>query len=194
MNQSAVGDAAEDVAGLVGTRRRQVAGHHALRLEALVELAVDDPAVERDEDAGPVGYLFVDGVHRDRDLVLGGVAFGDQWVPLGRVELIDTRVAPDLLLRGGRVEGRQRFGGAGAPLGEPVGASECSGPVGGEGVLGHTCRGTSRRQPTAPSISSSIRRVSSTAYSIGSVLVIGSMNPLTMSEAASVSERPRLIR
>jgi len=51
-----------------------------------------------------------------------------------------------------------------------------------------------RRQPTEPSIWSSIRRFSSTAYSIGSSRVIGSMNPFTIIAVASGSVRPRLIR
>ena len=49
-------------------------------------------------------------------------------------------------------------------------------------------------QPTEPSICSSIRRLHSTAYSIGSVRVIGSMKPLTTMPIACSSERPRLIR
>ena len=49
-------------------------------------------------------------------------------------------------------------------------------------------------QPTEPSICSSISRLHSTAYSIGSVRVIGSMKPLTTMPIACSSERPRLIR
>ena len=49
-------------------------------------------------------------------------------------------------------------------------------------------------QPTEPSICSSIRRLHSTAYSIGRVRVIGSMKPLTTMPIACSSERPRLIR
>ena len=45
-----------------------------------------------------------------------------------------------------------------------------------------------------PSICSSISRFISTAYSIGSSLVIGSMNPLTISLDASSSEMPCDIR
>ncbi len=48
-----------------------------------------------------------------------------------------------------------------------------------------------RRQPMQPSIWSSIRRFISTAYSIGSSFVIGSMKPLTMSLDASSSGIPR---
>ena len=49
-------------------------------------------------------------------------------------------------------------------------------------------------QPTDPSISSWISRFSSMAYSIGSSLVTGSMKPLTIIDAASSSESPRLWR
>ena len=55
-------------------------------------------------------------------------------------------------------------------------------------------RSIERRHPTEPSICSSIRRFSSTAYSIGSSRVIGSMNPFTIIAVASTSDSPRLIR
>ena len=48
--------------------------------------------------------------------------------------------------------------------------------------------------PIEPSICSSIRRFISTAYSIGSCLMIGSMNPLTISFEASSSLMPCVIR
>src|SRR5205814_614823 len=48
--------------------------------------------------------------------------------------------------------------------------------------------------PTEPSISSCIRRFSSTAYSRGSSLVNGSMKPLTIIVSASARVMPRLIR
>jgi glutamine phosphoribosylpyrophosphate amidotransferase len=51
-----------------------------------------------------------------------------------------------------------------------------------------------RRQPTAPSICSSISRFSSSAYSIGSSRAMGSTNPRTMVAAASSSVMPRLMR
>src|SRR5438093_618331 len=50
------------------------------------------------------------------------------------------------------------------------------------------------RQPTEPSISSWMRRFSSTAYSRGSSLVNGSMKPLTIIVSASARGIPRLIR
>ena len=49
-------------------------------------------------------------------------------------------------------------------------------------------------QPTEPSICSSISRFISTAYSMGSSLTSGSMNPPTIIVLASASVRPRLIR
>src|SRR5689334_4591536 len=54
--------------------------------------------------------------------------------------------------------------------------------------------GEPHRQPTEPSISSWIRRFSSTAYSSGSSLVNGSMKPLTIIVSASLRVIPRLIR
>ena len=50
------------------------------------------------------------------------------------------------------------------------------------------------RHPTEPSICSWISRFSSTAYSSGSSLVIGSTNPETIIAEASSSDSPRLIR
>ena len=49
-------------------------------------------------------------------------------------------------------------------------------------------------QPTAPSICSSISRLSSSAYSIGSSRAIGSTKPRTIVAIASSSVMPRLIR
>ena len=49
-------------------------------------------------------------------------------------------------------------------------------------------------QPTLPSIWSWISRFISTAYSIGSSLISGSMKPLTIIVLASASDRPRLVR
>ena len=49
-------------------------------------------------------------------------------------------------------------------------------------------------QPTDPSICSSTKRFSSSAYSIGSSRLIGSTKPRTIMPMASFSSRPRLIR
>ena len=51
--------------------------------------------------------------------------------------------------------------------------------------------GSSGAQPIEPTISSWISRLSSTAYSIGSSFVTGSMKPLTIIAAASSSVKPR---
>ena len=52
------------------------------------------------------------------------------------------------------------------------------------------------RHPTAPASTMliSMSRLISTAYSIGSSLTIGSMNPATIIEVASASLKPRVIR
>lgn len=51
-----------------------------------------------------------------------------------------------------------------------------------------------RLYPIEPSISNLIRRFISTAYSIGSSFVKGSMKPITIISVASCSETPRLMR
>ncbi len=56
------------------------------------------------------------------------------------------------------------------------------------------CDWRGHSQPTAPSICSSISRLSSSAYSIGSSRAIGSMKPRTIIAIASSSVSPRLIR
>src|SRR5665213_2706379 len=53
---------------------------------------------------------------------------------------------------------------------------------------------TRQPQPIEPSIWSSMSRLHSTAYSIGSVRVMGSMKPFTIMPIAWVSDRPRLMR
>ncbi len=61
-------------------------------------------------------------------------------------------------------------------------------------VVPFEMEGEGRRQPTAPSISSWMRRLSSTAYSMGSSLVKGSMKPPMIMPEASSSVSPRLIK
>ena len=61
----------------------------------------------------------------------------------------------------------------------------------GNGDFGFLCH---RTQPTDPSICSSTKRFSSSAYSIGSSRLIGSTKPRTIMPIASSSFRPRLIR
>ena len=86
---------------------------------------------------------------------------------VGRVEEVDHARGPegDLAQRCGRPE-RQR----------------------GEEVFG------TAHQPIDPSICSSISRLHSTAYSIGSVRVTGSMKPFTTMPMACSADSPRLIR
>jgi len=62
---------------------------------------------------------------------------------------------------------------------------------GGAAILSGGARRRLPAQPIEPTISSWIRRFSSTAYSIGSSLVTGSMKPLTIIAAASSSVNPR---
>ena len=110
------------------------------------------------------------------------------------VELADAAVAPDLLGRGRPLDGGEPLGRGGAPVDQPVGSGQAARRFGRE-VFEHrhrrVCRGS---YPTLPSMLSSMSRDSSTAYSIGSVLVIGSMKPLTIIAVACCSVSPRLIR
>lgn len=66
----------------------------------------------------------------------------------------------------------------------------------GDPVLGRLDRVSVKAaiQPTAPSICSSIRRLSSRAYSMGSSRAMGSTKPRTTVAMASSSDMPRLIR
>ena len=62
------------------------------------------------------------------------------------------------------------------------------------GAHRHGATPVSPAQPTEPSIWSSIRRLHSTAYSMGSVRVTGSMNPFTTMLMAASWVRPRDMR
>ena len=76
-------------------------------------------------------------------------------------------------------------------------ARDCSGTGDAGAVVecGFACSADDgRHQPTAPSICSSISRLSSRAYSIGSSRAIGSMKPRTIIAMASSSVMPRDIR
>ena len=74
----------------------------------------------------------------------------------------------------------------------------------GHGMIGDSARANGRRvvtrrdgdghQPTAPSICSSMSRLSSSAYSIGSSRAIGSTKPRTIMAMASSSVMPRDMR
>ncbi len=141
-----------------------------------------DP-VGRDQDptdpgVGGVEPLDGDPVRcRDRDR--------DQAVGLGAgrqaTQAAQRGEPPGLLAPGGhvvvlRVTGTHRAGhGSGGRRGAPGGIDD-----------GH--------QPTEPSICSSMSRLSSSAYSIGSSRAMGSTKPRTIIAIASSSDRPRLIR
>ena len=105
------------------------------------------------------------------DLDVEAVA-GERRVVVQALQPLERREPPDLLAPGrdrvvGQVEGTHRV------------------EVGGD-IQAH--------QPTAPSICSSISRLSSRAYSIGSSLAIGSMKPRTIIAIASSCSMPRDMR
>ena len=109
---------------------------------------------------------------------------------------VERGAAPLLLLAGGHRRQRGALPPSRAKRAQPVGfvqsVADAPDRIGVERRCG--LREGHRAQPTAPSIWSWMRRFISTAYSIGSSLTIGSMNPLTIMAAASASDRPRLIR
>ena len=128
--------------------------------------------------------------HRGRvfDGVCGGAAVG--WLPRledREVEALQVGAPPLLLGAGGH---RQPL--VGGPRRAPADADPFRLAVE-RGKLLHGLEAKAH-YPTDPSISSWMRRLSSTAYSSGSSLVKGSMKPLTIMVSASTSGMPRLIR
>jgi hypothetical protein len=99
------------------------------------------------------------------------------------------------LREAGVLEQLEPFGAIGA---QPVGALRAQRleAFGVDLVTIHCCShcASPSGYPMEPSISSWIKRLSSTAYSIGSSLVNGSKKPFTIIEMASFSDSPRLIR
>ena len=107
---------------------------------------------------------------------------------LRHVEPADVGAAPLLVDAAGHGQALEYVERIAPALEQPVGfAVE-------RGDLLHALKGESHGQPTEPSISSWMRRFSSTAYSRGSSLVNGSMKPLTIIVSASARGMPRLIR
>jgi len=100
---------------------------------------------------------------------------------------LERREAPQLVTTAGHLEGVDVER---AELLALVGGGQCRPAVldalGGFGQV--------RRHPTAPSICSSMSRLSSNAYSIGSSLAMGSTKPRTTMAMASSSVMPRLIK
>ena len=165
---------------------------------ATPELAAEAHAVIRseatevfgEEFAGQLRILYGGSVKPDNAKALmsqeeiDGALVGGAGLVALEVEVVDARVAPDLLAGRRPGDGRESFRGGDAARHQPVVTAECLGSV----------RREARHYPTAPSMLSSIRRVSSTAYSIGRVFVIGSMKPFTIIAVACCSVSPRLIR
>ena len=179
------------VAGVLGGQRRgAVVGDERHAARGL-------PRRERADDVRRVA----DGLHGQAVGVTGGVVERAG-------EPLERREAPDLLAAGGHrvvveVEGAHRVqvglhvvhleGG-----GHAVAGVSSHGHVWGvflaSGASGGAGGSDGRRQPTAPSICSSMRRLSSRAYSIGSSLAIGSTKPRTIIAIASSSSMPRDMR
>src|SRR5699024_10073673 len=118
---------------------------------------------------------------------------GDVGAVMDPTQPLERREAPDLVLVTGHLEGVHVEGGELVALGGTHGDAvavrhRCGCLRAGGGGVGHG------GQPTDPSICSSIRRLSSRAYSMGSSLAIGSTNPRTIIAMASSSASPRLMR
>ena len=193
-----VGTGAEQCGDLVGLAGGDAAHPHALGLEIGVERVVHHASVAHDHQPRPLAGLGRDRTTAGRGLVARlAHLLGGNRVVVREVELTDAAVAPDLLGRGRPLDLGEAFDGGGAARRQPLGAGETARCFGSE-VVEHrhsvSLRWWARCYPTLPSMLSSISRESSTAYSIGSVLTIGSMNPLTIIAVACCSVRPRLIR
>ena len=111
----------------------EVAHLHALRRERRIEMVVHDAAVA-DHDETRV----LTGLRRHRpatgrgvDARLTELVGRDRPVPVG-IELVDARVAPDLLVGRGPGEVGQALGRGEASTDEPFGAGECACCVDGE--------------------------------------------------------------
>ena len=197
---NASGDASEhepsSVAHVGLGTRREPADRHALRFERRVELVVHDASVAHDDQAGALARLGRERTAAGRRLDARRAELVGPHRPVAlEVELADAAVAPDLLGRARPLEPVEPGRGRGPPgrrasPARPNAARRVGSEVRRRRHTG--CRAAG--QPTAPSMLSSIRRDSSTAYSIGSVLVIGSMKPLTIIAVACCSVSPRLIR
>ena len=195
---NASGDASEQVPSVPRTSLSEHVARSqtddALGFERAIELVVHDASVADDDQPGVLTDL-----RRDRPATRG--ALDARRVELARrhrpvaveVELADAAVAPDLVAVGRPLDARRaRSTAARRRADEPVGTAERRRGVGGERAGTHpevfAVRRLTRPRPPCSARSS---RLSSTAYSIGSVLVIGSMNPLTIIAVACCSVSPR---
>src|SRR5690606_33353392 len=151
-----------------------------------------EPAVCTPDRLDRDGVVVLD-VHRGAD--------GGELAREDLLQAVHRREAPVLLATRGNGEVGQGEGGTPRGPGGLGGGSDAvavrlvrlgSGVVGRQVLLGGACG--SGHQPTAPSICSSMRRLSSRAYSIGSSRAMGSTKPRTIIAIASVSSRPRDMR
>jgi len=173
--------------------------HHTFGSERLVQVDVDDGTVDEDHVRGRVPVL----LHRRADAprprlrIVGDVGADAQREGLQVELLAEVRVAPLLepcrRHRRALVHVERMYAALAHPFGLALRARFGGGAIErlGDALCTRCDRGA---HPTLPSISSSISRFSSTAYSSGSSFAIGSMKPRTMSAMASSSLIPRLIR
>ena len=171
-----------------------------------VDVGVDDRSIHGDHVSRGLSVL----VHRLADGIRELAGIGGRSVlrqPQG-IEVQETRevgVAP--LLEPGRGHRSGFIDGPGieAPLTQPgwIGFGDAFHSVAVQRLGDALCGSLDGRwldnvrighQPTEPSISISMRRLSSTAYSSGSCFAMGSMKPRTMSAMASSWLIPRLLR
>ena len=173
-------DAGDDV---VGVRRQG-------RRENRTAVARHEYGAARSLTLGERAGLEALARHGDRDGLGVGLLLGEQ-----RREAVDGRETPLLLAAARDTEGTQVEGLAalGARLVRDRGPVAVVTRESGLVCLAHFWR-DGGHQPTAPSIWSSMRRLSSSAYSIGSSRAMGSTKPRTIIAMASFSSRPRLMR
>ena len=165
--------------------------HHALGDELGGERRLQHAmAIDVDDEAGGVG-----DEARTRDEVgsLGRRRDGRGGVAVER-ERAGVGIAPHLVVARRH---RERLEGVPALLaknGEPILRAELGGLGGLQGdVEDAGGGGGDDAHPTDPSICSSMRRFSSTEYSIGNSFTRSLTNPFTARDIASPSERPRCI-
>jgi len=153
------------------------------RLQHAMAVDVDDEAGGVGDQAGARDEVSDLGGRRRRR---GGVAVERKGAGVGEAPLLVVarghrqrlERVPALLTEDGEPVLRAELGG----LGGLQGNVEDTGGGGGDGV-----------HPTDPSICSSMRRFSSTEYSIGNSFTRSLTKPFTASDIASPSERPRCI-
>ena len=180
----ALAQPATDILALTG---RNPADDDTLRGERVVDLVVHDATVAHDDQTGALAGFGGDDASARCVLHPGGAdLLRGEWAVPVQIEVTDPAVPPDLFGRGRPRHVGKLLCRALPPVCQPIRTAERTGGARSEpGVPG---------QPTEPSMLSSMSRLSSTAYSIGSVFVIGSMKPFTIIATACCSLSPRLWR